>query len=251
MLALATRRARSLAEQQMEFVAGVSHELRTPLTVIQSTSYNLSRGMIQDPERVEKYGLVIQREARRLINQIERMLSFAGIQSGHKLYELRPVDVGEIIERALDEYRAALEEGGWTVEQSVDENLPRVMADSQSLESAVENLIENALKYASGGKWLRVSATSAHVRRGREVRITVSDRGPGIEPSDLPHVFKPFYRGRGVSSSTIHGSGLGLCLVERHLRAQAGSVTVESSATEGTTFTLHLPAIEDSESGSD
>ncbi|HEX8176186.1 MAG TPA: HAMP domain-containing sensor histidine kinase [Pyrinomonadaceae bacterium] len=253
MLALATRRARSLAEQQMEFVAGVSHELRTPLTVIQSTSYNLSRGMIQDPERVEKYGLVIQREARRLINQIERMLSFAGIQSGHKLYELRPVDVSEIIERALDEYRTALEEGGWTVEKSVDEDLPRVMADAQSLESAVENLIENAMKYAAESKWLRVAATSAHGRRGREVRITVADRGPGIVAADLPHIFKPFYRGQGVSSSTIHGSGLGLCLVERHLRAQAGSVSVESSAGEGTTFTLRLPAIEyeDDESSPD
>jgi signal transduction histidine kinase len=245
MLALATGRARSLAEQQMEFVAGVSHELRTPLTVIQSTSYNLSRGMIQDPERVEKYGLVIQREARRLINQIERMLSFAGIQSGHRLYKLHPVEVGEIITRALDEYRTALEEGGWTVERSVEEGLPRVMADAQSLESAVENLIENALKYAAQGKRLRVAATSAHGRRGREVRITVADRGPGIDTADLPHIFKPFYRGQGVSSSTIHGSGLGLCLVERHMRAQAGSVTVESSAKEGTTFTLRLPAIDD------
>ena len=68
MLILATLRARRLAQQQMEFVAGVSHELRTPLTVIQSTSYNLSQGTIQDPSRVQQYGDVIQREARRLIN---------------------------------------------------------------------------------------------------------------------------------------------------------------------------------------
>lgn len=246
MLALATRRARGLAEQQMEFVAGVSHELRTPLTVIQSTSYNLSKGMIQDPARVEKYGLVIQKEARRLINQIERMLSFAGIQSGHKLYELRPVDAGQIIDRALDEYRTALEEGGWSVEKSVDEDLPQAMADAQSIESAIENLIENALKYASEGKWLSIRATSVQSRKGADVQITVADHGPGIDTADLPHVFKPFYRGQGVASSMIHGSGLGLCLVERHLRAQGGSVTVESSAGEGTAFTLRLPAIEGS-----
>ena len=250
MLALATRRARGLAAQQMEFVAGVSHELRTPLTVIQSTSYNLSRGMIQDPERVEKYGLVIQREARRLINQIERMLSFAGIQSGHKLYELHAVNASEIITRALDEYRTALEEGGWTVETSVPEDLPPVMADAQALESTVENLIENALKYAAEGRWLRVAATSSRGRRGPEVRITVSDHGPGISSADLPHIFKPFYRGQGFSSSTIHGSGLGLCLVERHMRAQGGSVAVESSQREGTTFTLHVPAIEEKETES-
>ena len=80
MLMLASLRARRLAQQQIEFVAGVSHELRTPLTVIQSTSYNLSQGTIQDPNRVRQYGDVIQRESRRLINQIERMLSLPGIQ---------------------------------------------------------------------------------------------------------------------------------------------------------------------------
>ncbi|MBD0369715.1 MAG: HAMP domain-containing histidine kinase [Pyrinomonadaceae bacterium] len=251
MLALAARRARALAEQQMEFVAGVSHELRTPLTVIQSTSYNLSKGMIQDPARVEKYGLVIQKEARRLINQIERMLSFAGIQSGHKLYELRPVDVREIIDGAFDDYRAAFEEGGWSVEKNVEDNLPQVLADAQALESAVENLLENALKYGATGKWLKVTATSAQTRKGREVQIRVADHGPGIAQSDLPHIFEPFYRGGGFSSSTIHGSGLGLCLVDRHMRAQHGSVTVKSSAKEGTVFTLHLPAIETSKNISD
>ena len=90
MLMLATLRARRLVQQQMEFVAGVSHELRTPLTVIQSTSYNLSQGTIQDPSRVQQYGDVIQLEARRLINQVERILSFAGIQSGRRIYDLQP-----------------------------------------------------------------------------------------------------------------------------------------------------------------
>jgi two-component system sensor histidine kinase SenX3 len=243
MLAIATSRARRLAAQQMEFVAGVSHELRTPLTVIQSTSYNLSKGMIQNPERVEKYGLVIQKEARRLINQIERMLSFAGIQSGHKLYELQTVDAGEIIERAFEEYRAAFEEGDWLVEKNIDEDLPKVLADAQSLESAVENLLENALKYAAQGKRLSITARSAQSRKGQEVQITVADKGPGIEASDLPHIFEPFYRGRGSLSSSVQGSGLGLCLVDRHMRAQRGSVTVKSSARDGTAFTLHLPSI--------
>jgi signal transduction histidine kinase len=244
MLMLATRRARRLARQQMEFVAGVSHELRTPLTVIQSTSYNLSKGVIQDPARVEKYGLVIQKEARRLINQIERMLSFAGIQSGQKLYDLRPVDVNETIERAFDEYRTAFEEGGWVVEKSFDEELPKALADAQSLESAVENLLENALKYAAGGKWLSIKAKRARRGKGSEVQITVADKGEGISALDLPHIFEPFYRGDAARASSAHGSGLGLCLVERHMRAQGGSVTVKSSPREGTVFTLHLPAID-------
>jgi signal transduction histidine kinase len=239
-LILATVRARRLAQQQMEFVAGVSHELRTPLTVIQSTSYNLSQGTIQDPSRVQQYGDVIQREARRLINQIERMLSFAGIQSGRRVYDPQLTNATEIAERSLAEYAVAFAEDGWQIEQHFAADLPLVLTDGPALESALKNLFENALKYAAQGKWLSVSACAAQGAKGKEVQITVADRGPGISPKDLPHIFQPFYRGQSVSATTS-GAGLGLCLVERNLRALGGRVTVQSTPGDGTSFTLHLP----------
>jgi signal transduction histidine kinase len=239
MLMLATVRARRLAQQQMEFVAGVSHELRTPLTVIQSTSYNLSQGTIQDASRVQQYGDVIQREARRLINQIERMLSFAGIQSGRRVYDSQPTNVAELAKRSLAEYASAFTAEGWKVEQHFAEDLPPVLTDGPALESALKNLFENALKYAARGKWLSVTACAAQARKGREVQISVADRGPGIAPKDLPHIFEPFYRGQ--TPATTSGTGLGLCLVERNLRALGGRVTVQSAPGEGTSFTLHLP----------
>ena len=241
MLTLATTRARSLARQQMEFVAGVSHELRTPLTVIHSTSYNLSKGMIQDPSRVRQYGEVIQNEARRLINQVERMLSFAGIQSGRRIYDPQPTDVVETIDRALADYAKAFADDGWQVEKRIEGTLPLVLTDAPSLESALKNLLQNALKYASQGKWLNVSARAARNKRAREVQITVADRGPGIGPKDLPHIFEPFYRGQDVIASSISGAGLGLSLVERQLRALGGRLTVQSAPNSGTSFTLHLP----------
>src|SRR5437667_1532284 len=209
MLMLATLRARRLAQQQMEFVAGVSHELRTPLTVIQSTSYNLSQGTIQDPSRVQQYGDVIQCEARRLINQIERMLSFAGIQSGRRVYDPQPTNVTEIAERSLAEYAVPFAEDGWQIEQHFAEDLPLVLTDGPALESALKNLFENALKYAARGKWLSVTACAAQGRKGKEVQITVADRGPGITPKDLPHIVEPFYRGASVAATTS-GAGLGL-----------------------------------------
>src|SRR5260221_8575369 len=104
----------------------------------------------------------------------------------------------------------------------------------------MKNLLENALKYAARGKWLSVSACATQARKGSEVQITVADRGPGIAPKDLPHIFEPFYRGQSVAATTS-GTGLGLCLVERDLRALGGSVTVQSAPGEGTSFTLHLP----------
>jgi signal transduction histidine kinase len=243
MLMLATTRARRLAQQQMEFVAGVSHELRTPLTVIHSTSYNLSQGMIQDPERVQQYGEVIQGEARRLINQVEQMLSFAGIQSGRRIYDPQPTDAGETIDRTLAEYASAFAGADWQVEKEIAANLPLVLTDGPLLESALKNLIENALKYAAKGKWLMVSAQTNGNQRGGEVQIAVTDHGPGISAKDLPHVFEPFYRGHDASTSNIGGAGLGLSLVERQLCAVGGRVTVQSAENHGASFTLHLPVV--------
>ncbi|MGE0885687.1 MAG: sensor histidine kinase [Blastocatellales bacterium] len=239
LLALAARRSRRLASQQMEFVAGISHELRTPLAVIQSTSFNLARGTVADPNRVQQYGKTIQAEVRRLSNQVEQILGFAGIQSGRKLYDLQPVDAVEIVERALGELAASFDEEGWRVEKHIASALPKVMADSQALESVIKNLIQNAIKYAAEGKWLGITVEAG---KGQQVKITVADRGAGIEAKDLPHIFKPFYRSRQVLASPVAGAGLGLSLVERHMRAMNGSVMVESSVGKGSAFTLHLPA---------
>jgi len=237
LLALAAQRSRRLASQQMEFVAGISHELRTPLAVIQSTSFNLARGTVADPNRVQQYGKAIQTEVHRLSNQVEQILSFAGIQSGRKLYDLQPVNAAEIVERALAQFAAVLDENGWQVEKRISNDLPNVLADVQALESAVKNLIQNAVKYAADGKWLGVTVEEDQANK---VKIVVADRGPGIDPEDLPHIFKPFYRSKAVLASPVSGAGLGLSLVERHMREMQGSVTVESSARTGTAFTLHL-----------
>jgi signal transduction histidine kinase len=243
LLVVSTHRARRLAQQQMEFVAGVSHELRTPLTVINTTSYNLAQGKVSDERRVQQYGETIQKEVRRLTTQVEQMLSFAGIESGRKLYDASPVDVADVIAKSLAGYANVLAAEGWHVEKQIEEGLPPVIADGHVVESALKNLIENALKYAGTGRWLAVTAQGASGRGRREVRITVADRGPGIKAEDLPHIFEPFYRGRNASSGPVAaGVGLGLSLVERHLRAMGGRVTVEPTAGHGAAFTLHLPA---------
>ncbi|NOT59488.1 MAG: HAMP domain-containing histidine kinase, partial [Acidobacteria bacterium] len=213
LLLLAMRRVNRLAAQQLEFVAGVSHELRTPLAVIQSTSHNLAQGLVKDPQRVVQYGTTIQTEVRRLAHQLEQVLSFAGIQSGRKLYDLRAVDVKAVCERALAAHSFAAE--NWQVEFELSDDLPPVTADAAALESVVSNLLHNAHKYAAAGRWLRVSAQQTR----HEIELTIADRGPGIAAADLPHLFEPFYRGQRVLASSVPGAGLGLSLVQRHLQA--------------------------------
>ena len=238
-LMLSAHKARALAKQQMEFVAGVSHELRTPLTVIQSAGFNLARGVAVQAEKVQQYGAVIQTESRRLSDMVEQILSYAGIQSGREHYQFRPTEIAPLMQKLLAEYKQTFEEAGWTIELHIKEGLPLVWADGHALESALRNLMDNALKYAAAGKWLGVTVAAAHHQK--EVVVTVEDRGSGIDPADLPHIFEPFYRGRKVLASSVPGAGLGLSLLQRYLKDHGGRVKAANSPLGGASFTLHLP----------
>ena len=118
-------------------------------------------------------------------------------------------------------------------------DLPPVKADPTLLRRAITNLVTNALKYApdSGPVVLR----AAH--QGEEVVLSVSDRGPGIAPADLPHVFQKFYRGRQGTAERVHGSGLGLAIVKSIADLHGGRVWCESAPGEGSVFYLALPVV--------
>jgi signal transduction histidine kinase len=237
LLALSSRRAQRLARQQMEFVASVSHELRTPVAVIRSAAENLSHGVVGDPDRVRRYGDVLQVEARRLGEMVERVLQFAGIESGRAVGRT-PVVVASVVDAAIQSTMAA--EPRLTIERHVASDLPPVSGDQEMLRSAVQNLLVNAAKYGGTDRWIGVRVESHGSGRSREVRVVVEDHGAGIGPADLPHIFEPFYRGADAVARQIQGSGLGLALVRRIAEAHGGRVTVVSRDI-GAVFTIHLP----------
>lgn len=243
-LAATARRAQRLARQQIEFVAAVSHELRTPVSVISSAADNLATGFVTDPARVRQYGARIQAESRRLGDTVERVLLYAGIEAGRGVGHRVPVSVARLVDDGLAAVASEIAGSGATVETDVAADLPPLIADAAALRACLQNLIANALKYGGSRPWVKVSASAASGRKGREVRIAVADRGIGIEPGDLPHIFEPFYRGREALAQQITGNGLGLSIVKGIVESHGGYVTVQSRPGEGSTFVLHFPAAE-------
>jgi len=238
-LAFTAQRAQRLARQQIEFVAGVSHELNTPLTAIRTAGENLADGVVSEPEQVRRYGALIEKEGRRLSSMVAQVLEFAGMQSRRRERRSERVDVEALVARALDDARWLLEENRVTVERSVASGLPEVLGDARALERALQNLIENAVKYGARASWVGITATAG---AGGGVDVTVLDRGPGLSRDELPHLFEPFFRGRDAAASGVPGSGLGLSLVRHIVEAHGGTVDAAPNPQgSGSAFRIHLP----------
>ena len=246
-LIFTSTRAQRLAKLQMDFVTAVSHELRTPLTVISSAAENIAHGVVEGKPQLEQYGSVIGAQARKLFEMVEQILLFAAIREGQQRYSLRPLEVPEILDAALSGTAGLIRTAEFHVEQQIEPNLPRIVGDLPALSQCVQNLITNALKYGSEQKWIGIQARlNEHGLTGKEIQISVSDRGIGIAPEELRHIFEPFYRSPSVTAAQIHGTGLGLPLAKSIVEAMKGQVTVKSAPGRGSTFTLHLPCVEHS-----
>jgi len=238
---VSSQRAHTLGKLQMEFAAGVSHELRTPLAVIRTAAYNLRSGIVRDKEGVEEYAQIVQEEARRLSDMVEEVLLYSETQSGRKKYKLESIDINEIIDRALSNLSPAFDLQQCDLSTHIDQDLPPVKADAAALTQCLQNLLSNAFKYGKTGDRAKIEIAARADTEAKEVRLSVTDHGSGIDSADRRQLFEPFYRGRNVGSN-VPGNGLGLHLVKRIMQAQGGRVTYSPAPHGGATFTLHIPA---------
>jgi signal transduction histidine kinase len=236
-----TRRAQSMVDLQMEFVAGVSHELRTPLSVIRTAGYNLQSKVADDPARVHRYGALIQSESERLTALVEQVLGFANAEAGRVIGETEPVDVKALIDEAVFEERKAISGAGCEVRTQIAQGLPPVLADKTTLKHALQNLISNAVKYGKREARIEIIASLASHGSAEAVEIRVQDHGEGIPANEIGKVFDPFYRGRKAVADQVHGTGLGLSLSKRIIEAHRGSLTVHSKLGEGAEFVVWIP----------
>jgi two-component system sensor histidine kinase KdpD len=210
----------------------VSHDLRTPLTAIVAAGHALGAGSLTEPERAELSAAVVG-EGGRLAVLVEKLLDLSRLQGGGAEPRSDWVSLEDVLMAARD---SATGEDEIEVRLAIEPELPEVRADAAQLERAFANLLENARRY-SGGQPVSVRAR----RAGRQVLVSVVDRGPGIERAELERIFQPFYRGRRVAGENWTGSGLGLAIAKGFVEANGGTVSVQSLPGQGTSFVVSLP----------
>jgi signal transduction histidine kinase len=227
---------------QRRFVADASHELRTPLATIRTNLELLQRAgddlLAADRDEAMADALA---EIERLSRLVSDLLTLARVDSGLRLERREPVQADRVVREV---YRQARLMGMSREHRVLAEPIEEatVLGDADYLKELLLVLVDNAIQYTPDGGEIRLSLE----RIGDEVAIAVTDNGDGIADEDLPHLFERFYRAdhaRHRDVNVARGTGLGLSIAQWIADEHDGRITVESEYGQGTTFTLHLPAI--------
>jgi signal transduction histidine kinase len=225
-----------LAELRKDLVAAVSHEFRSPLSSIALLAERLVSQRTMEPAQLAEYHRVIESDARRLSALVSRLLEFGRIEEGKAVYQFAVVDLVEVTRQAIEPSWqrasrvrfAAVAEPLW------------IRADRTAVSHAVQNLIENAIKYSPPATPIDVSCATV----GGGHVVDVRDRGIGIAPGDQHRIFEKFYRAPAVAALGVQGVGVGLALVQHVMEAHRGAVSVDSRVGEGSVFRLTFPRVE-------
>ncbi len=226
-----------LSRLKTDFVSLVSHELRTPITSIRMFIETLALGRVKDPAQTQEVLQLLTRETERLSTLIEKVLDWARLEGGRKVYQRERLPVSSVVESAVAAFRAQRLEGDLQLTVDLPNTLPAVEVDRDALAGALLNLLQNAYKYSGQDKRIGLSVR-AH---GRWVDLSVEDHGMGIAPRDRKRIFERFYRVDNLLTRKTEGSGLGLAITKRIVEDHGGRISVHSTLGQGSRFTLHLP----------
>jgi signal transduction histidine kinase len=234
----ALEESKRLERMKNELISVVSHELRTPLTSIHGSLELVLRGV--ESGGTAGAGSLLEiayRNSRRLVRLVNEMLDMQKIESGDAVFEIRPTDLWPMLGHAIEANQAYAEQ--WQVRLALEGEVPRVRvaADPDRLMQVLTNLLSNAAKFSPPGETVELRASTSDDR----VRVSVTDRGPGIPVEFRPRVFQKFAQADPSATRPREGSGLGLSITKAIVDRLGGRIGFESEIGRGTTFHFDLP----------
>jgi signal transduction histidine kinase len=232
------RELETASKHKSEFLASMSHELRTPLNAIIGFSQVLRERMFGDLNaKQEEYLDDIIASAYHLLSLINDVLDLSKVEAGQIALEIAPFSLRDALESGVVMVRERASDEGVSVELSADPEIDPVEGDERRIRQVVFNLLANAVKFTPEGGAVDVSAA----RLNGEVRVSVSDTGPGVAPEDRDRIFDEFQQ-TDAGVAVREGTGLGLALSKRLVELHGGRIWVDSEVGAGSTFVFTLPA---------
>lgn len=225
---------KELDRMKSDFVANVSHDLRTPLGAVQVLVETLE---MAGPLSSEQASFVQQilHQVEGMSELVENLLDLAKIEAGVEM-EMAPCQLAAVIAESLDQLAGPAAIRPVHLQAEIPEDLPLVWGNGRRLGQVVNNLLDNAIKYTPPNSEVLLNAYV----EGKEVRVNISDQGPGIPATDLPRLFEKFYRARKPEASP-QGTGLGLSIAHSIVQAHGGRIWAESQEGQGSVFSFALP----------
>jgi len=222
-----------------EMIANVSHDLRTPLTHLQGYIETvLLKEESLAPEARREYLEIALRHGERLGRLVSDLFELAKLDALREPIERERLPVGELVQDVAQKFSLNARDRGVSLITGLEGGHQIILADVGLMECALENVLENAIRYTPDGGSIDIRLAVAD----QWLRIEIQDTGPGIEPEDVPQVFDRFYRANRPVDEDDRGAGLGLAIAKRAAELHGGSLKCESNVGEGTTFRFELPA---------
>jgi two-component system sensor histidine kinase ResE len=232
-----------LDKLRKDFVANVSHELRTPISMLQGYSEALLDDIPSTPEERVELVQVIHDESLRMGRLVRDLLDLARMEAGHLELVFREVEIDSLVRRMHRKFAVLAKERGIALSVALPEE-PLILqrADEDRLEQVLTNLLDNAFRHTLAGARISLKAEPSLYKDRPAIRIEIADEGQGIPAEDLPFIFERFYKAdKARTRGSSGGTGLGLAIVKNIIDSHHGSVTVQSTWGQGSTFTICLP----------
>jgi two-component system, OmpR family, phosphate regulon sensor histidine kinase PhoR len=219
-----------------DFVANASHELRTPLASLSGFIETIQGAAKNDEKAQAKFLGLMRSQADRMRRLIDDLLSLSRIEMNEHVRPSSEVDLAQVAHHVRDVLSGMAKDLDCEL-RVVSEGTLTVLGNRDELVQVVQNLAENALKYASSGKLVEIECR----RADGVAELAVRDRGPGIAPEHIPRLTERFYRVSVQESRSRGGTGLGLAIVKHILNRHRGRLAITSEIGKGSSFTVRMP----------
>ncbi len=233
------QRQAALEEERRFFVGAIAHDLRTPLFALRGYLEGLDQGLATSPARAAGYLAICRQKADQLDRLVSDLFAYTRVEYLEQTLQTAPLDLAALLRRAVASAAPGADAKGVTLTVNGPLEPCAVQGDGPLLERAVENLLDNAIRYTPAGG--RVGLCCRRDASAGQAVVSVADTGPGIAAADLPHLFDPLFRGEASRSRQTGGAGLGLAIARRALVAHGGDLTAANGPDGGALFTARLP----------